>query len=126
VDAQGNMYFQTGNGTFDGSTSISTNADYSMSVLKLATTNGITLVDYFAPNNAVALSGADQDLGSASPIILPDSAGSATHPHLVIGGGKTAPVYVMDRDNMGRFHGTGSTNWIVQQFNGGPGGDRDT
>ncbi|HEY4416572.1 MAG TPA: chitobiase/beta-hexosaminidase C-terminal domain-containing protein [Verrucomicrobiae bacterium] len=126
VDAQGNMYFQTGNGTFDGGTTLSTTADYSMSLLKLATTNGLTLVDYFAPNNAVALSGGDQDLGSASPIILPDSAGSAAHPHLVVGGGKTAPIYVVDRDNMGRFHGTGSTNWIVQLFNGGPGGDRDT
>ena len=125
VDAQGNMYFQTGNGTFDGTATLSTAADYSMSLLKLATTNGITLVDYFAPSNAVDLSNGDQDLGSASPIILPDSAGSVAHPHLVVGGGKTAPVYVVDRDNMGRFNGTAGTNKIVQQFNGGPGGDRD-
>ena len=97
-----------------------------MSLLKLATTNGIKLVDYFAPSNAVALSSADQDLGSAAPIILPDSAGSAAHPHLVVGGGKTAPIYLVDRDNMGRFNGTSGNNLIVQQFNGGPGGDRDT
>jgi uncharacterized repeat protein (TIGR03806 family) len=126
VDAQGNMYFQTGNGTFDGDTTISTASDYAMSLLKLATTNGLTLVDYFAPSNAVDLSGRDEDLGSAAPIILPDSAGSAAHPHLVVGGGKTAPIYVVDRDNMGRFNGISGTNKIVQQFNGGPGGDRDT
>ncbi|HWD91376.1 MAG TPA: chitobiase/beta-hexosaminidase C-terminal domain-containing protein [Verrucomicrobiae bacterium] len=125
VDAQGNMYFQTGNGTFDGTATLSSASDYSMSLLKLATTNGLTLVDYFAPSNAVSLSGADQDLGSAAPIILPDSVGSAAHPHLVVGGGKTSPVYVVDRDNMGRFNGTTGTNKIVQQFNGGPGGDRD-
>jgi hypothetical protein len=125
VDAQGNMYFQTGNGTFDGSATLSSASDYSMSLIKLATTNGLTMVDYFAPSNAVALSGGDQDLGSAAPLILPDSAGSAAHPHLVVGGGKTAPVYVVDRDNMGRFNGTTGTNKIVQQFNGGPGGDRD-
>lgn len=125
VDAQGNLYFQTGNGTFDGDSSITTNNDYSMSLLKLSTTNGIKLVDYFAPSNAVALSSADQDLGSAAPIILPDSAGSAAHPHLVVGGGKTSPIYLVDRDNMGRFNGTTGTNRIVQQFNGGPGGDRD-
>jgi uncharacterized repeat protein (TIGR03806 family) len=126
VDAQGNLYFQTGNGTFNGGSNVTTTNNYAMSVLKLATTNGITLVDYFAPSNAVALSGGDQDLGSAAPLVLPDSAGSATHPHLVVGGGKTPPIYLMDRDNMGRFNGTSGTNRIVQQFNGGPGGDRDT
>jgi len=125
VDAQGNLYFQTGNGTFDGGTTITTTNNYAMSLLKLATTNGIKLVDYFAPANAVALSGGDQDLGSSAPIILPDSAGSVAHPHLVVGGGKTAPIYLVDRDKMGRFNGTAGPNNIVQQFNGGPGGDRD-
>ena len=122
VDAQGNMYFQTGNGTFDGGTTISAASDYAMSILKFATTNGLTLVDYFAPSNAVSLSNGDADLGSGAPLILPDSAGSAAHPHLVVGGGKTAPVYVADRDNMGRFNGTIGTNKIVQQFNGAWGG----
>jgi uncharacterized repeat protein (TIGR03806 family) len=125
VDAQGYLYFQTGNGTFDGNLTVTSTNNYAMSVLKLATTNGIKLVDYFAPSNAVNLSNGDQDLGSAAPIILPDSAGSAAHPHLVVGGGKTPPIYVMDRDNMGRFNGTSSPDNIVQQFNGGPGGDRD-
>ncbi len=125
VDAQGYMYFQTGNGTFDGNLNITTTNNYAMSVLKLATTNGIQLVDYFAPSNAVNLSNGDSDLGSAAPIILPDSAGSATHTHLVVGGGKTPPIYLIDRDNMGRFNGTTGPDNIVQQFNGGPGGDRD-
>jgi hypothetical protein len=125
VDPQGYLYFQSGNGTFDGGANLSTTSDYSMSLLKFATTNGITLVDYFAPSNAVALSGADQDLGSGGAMILPDSAGSAAHPHLVVGGGKTSPVYLVDRDNMGRFNGTSGANKIVQEFYGGPGGDRD-
>ena len=126
VDAQANIYFQTGNGTFDGGTTLSAAGDYSMSLLKLSTTNGITLVDYFAPSNAVALSDSDQDLGSAAPIILPDSVGSAAHPHLVVGGGKTAAIYLVDRDNMGRFNGTTGPDQIVQQFNGSSTGDRDT
>jgi uncharacterized repeat protein (TIGR03806 family) len=125
VDAQGNLFFQTGNGTFDGNLTVTATNNYAMSVLKLSTTNGIKLIDYFAPSNAVNLSNGDQDLGSAAPIILPDSAGSAAHPHLVVGGGKTAPIYLMDRDNMGRFNGTAGADNIVQQFNGGPGGDRD-
>jgi hypothetical protein len=126
VDAQGNLYLQSGNGTFDGGTTLTTANDYSMSLVKLATTNGLTLVDYFAPSNAVDLSDGDQDLGSSAPIILPDSAGSVAHPHLVVGGGKTAPIYVVDRDTMGRFNGTSGSNKIVQQFNGSLYGDRDS
>jgi uncharacterized repeat protein (TIGR03806 family) len=124
VDAQGNMYFQTGNGTFDGGTGLSLAADYAMSIIKLSTSNGMAMADYFAPWNAVQLSGQDEDLGSGAPVILPDAAGSALHPHLLVGGGKTAPLYVVDRDAMGRFNG--ATNQIVQQFNGSAGGDRDT
>lgn len=125
VDADGYLYIQTGNGTFNGGTNVTTTNNYAMSVLKFAVTNGIKLVDYFAPSNAVSLSGSDQDLGSSAAIILPDSVGSAAHPRLVVGGGKTPPIYVMDRDTMGRFNGTSGTNKIVQQFNGGPSGDRN-
>jgi uncharacterized repeat protein (TIGR03806 family) len=125
VDAQGNMYLQTGNGTFDQVTAVTTSNNYAMSLIKFSTTNGLRMVDFFAPYNAVSLSGGDEDLGSAAPIILPDSAGSAAHPHLVVGGGKTSPIYVVDRDNMGRWNAN-NDNQIVQQFNGSYGGDRDT
>jgi uncharacterized repeat protein (TIGR03806 family) len=125
VDAQGNMYFQTGNGSFDQVASITSSNNYAMSLIKFATTNGMKMVDFFAPYNAVSLSDGDEDLGSSAPIILPDSAGSTKHPHLVVGGGKTSPIYVVDRDNMGRWNAV-NNNQIVQQFNGGSGGDRNT
>jgi mono/diheme cytochrome c family protein len=123
VDAQGNLYLQTGNGTFDSISTITTTNNYSMSLIKFSTSNGITMVDFFAPSNAVSLSGGDEDLGSSAPLILPASAGSAAHPNLVLGGGKTSPIYLVDQNNMGRFN-AGYDN-IVQQFNGGPSGDRD-
>jgi hypothetical protein len=123
VDAQGNMYFQTGNGDFDQITNVTSSNNYAMSLIKFSTTNGLQMADFFAPYDAVALSGGDQDLGSAGPIILPDSAGSTAHPHLVVGGGKTSPIYLVDRDNMRRWNA--SADQIVQEFNGGAGGDRD-
>ena len=128
IDSDGYLYLETGNGTFDASGSSFSQAsnNFAMAVLKFAVTNGIQLVDYFAPSNAVSLSGSDQDLGASAPIILPDSAGSAAHPHLILGGGKTAPIYVMDRSNLGQFGCTTCPNTIVQQWNGGPSGDRDT
>ncbi len=125
VDAEGNLFLQTGNGSVDSVTNITTTNNYGMTLVKLATTNGLSLTDFFTPSNAVVLSGEDQDLGSSAPIILPDSAGSAAHPHLVVGGGKTPPIYLVDRDSMGRFNGPVGKDLIVQQFNGGPTGDKD-
>ncbi|HEY3860770.1 MAG TPA: chitobiase/beta-hexosaminidase C-terminal domain-containing protein [Verrucomicrobiae bacterium] len=123
VDAQGNFYLQTGNGSFDSIANLTPSNNYAMTLLKFSTSNGLAAADFFTPSNAVNLSGSDQDLGSSAPIVLPDSAGSAAHRHLVVGGGKTSPIYLVDRDNMGRFNP--GTDLIVQQFDGGPSGDRD-
>jgi uncharacterized repeat protein (TIGR03806 family) len=116
VDAAGNLYYETGNGTFDatGATFNQTNNNFAMSVLKFSTTNGILkLVDYFAPHDAVALSGGDVDLGSGASIVLPDSVGTAAHPHLLAAAGKDGRIYLIDRDNMGRFNSANDSQ-IVQ------------
>jgi uncharacterized repeat protein (TIGR03806 family) len=63
----------------------------------------------------------DQDLGSGGPILLPDSAGSTAHPHLIVGAGKKGEIYLVDRDNMGHFQ-SGSDSQIVQPFTGAIGG----
>jgi hypothetical protein len=97
VDATGNVYAETGNGSFDG---MSGGRDLSESVIKVSPAGA--LVDWFAPHDAVALSGADVDLGSAGPMILPDQTGA--HPHLMIGSGKPGYLYVLDRDEMGHFN----------------------
>ncbi|HZQ47508.1 MAG TPA: immunoglobulin domain-containing protein, partial [Verrucomicrobiae bacterium] len=90
VDAAGNFYLMTGNGGFNATgPSFNQANNFAMSVLKFSPTNGVmTLVDYFAPYNESALSGSDQDLGSGAAIVLPDSAGSAAHPHLLVAAGK--------------------------------------
>ena len=108
VDATGSMYVETANGSFDGG---SGGRDMSMSVLKLSTAG--TLVDWFAPHDAVALSAADVDLGSAGPMLLPDQTGA--HAHLMIGSGKPGYLYVLDRDQMGHFNAT-DDGQIVQKI----------
>jgi outer membrane protein assembly factor BamB len=100
ADAAGNVYIPTGNGTFDAG---SGGRDYGDSVLKLGL-DGSTLAirDYFAPHDQERISGADADVGSSGPTLLPDQPGP--HRHLLLQPTKDATIYVIDRDNMGKFH----------------------
>src|ERR1700757_2728351 len=98
VDSEGNLYVPTGNGTFDASCG---GQDYGDSVLKL---DGSTLAvkDYFTPHDQGRISEADSDVGSSGPTLLPDQPGS--HRHLLLQPTKDSTIYVIDRDNMGKFH----------------------
>jgi hypothetical protein len=50
-------------------------------------------------------SDADRDLGSGGVLILPDMTDAAGQVrHLAIGAGKDTNIYVVDRDNMGKFN----------------------
>jgi hypothetical protein len=80
VDASGNIFFSTGNGYF----SSGSNA-WADTFLKLSTAGGLSVLDYFAPFNVAALGLADLDVAAAGIALLPDSAGSAAHPHLLVG-----------------------------------------
>jgi hypothetical protein len=107
ADSSGNIYFETGNGTFDANIG---GADYGDSFVKLSTKHGLTEADSFTPYNQYALDDSDADLGSGGLILLPDSVGSATNPHLLVGCGKEGTVYLVDRDAMGSFNSAGDYN----------------
>src|SRR6266851_3922432 len=74
VDAGNNLYFETGNGSFSAQTN---GGDYGDSFVKLSTTGGLTVLDYFAPSNQASMAANDLDLGSGGPMLLPDAAASA-------------------------------------------------
>src|SRR5262249_7783502 len=76
--------------------------DYSMSVVKMSTASGLSVADWFAPHDALPLSAADLDQGSGGVLILPDQPGA--HPHLLVQTGKTGRIYLLDRDNLGKFN----------------------
>jgi len=117
ADAASNLYFETGNGSFSAHTN---GGDYGDSFVKLATDNGLRVLDYFAPSNQASMALNDLDLGSGGPILLPDSVGSAAHPHLMVGAGKEGTIYLLDRDNLGHY--SPNTNRIVQTARGVIGG----
>ncbi len=119
VDSAGNMYVLMGNGTFDvslNSNGFPAKGDYGNGFVKISTAGGTTAVtDYFTMSNAVSESNADQDLGSGGAMVLPslsDSQGNARS--LAVGAGKDGNLYVVDRNNMGKF--SPNTNTIYQEL----------
>jgi hypothetical protein len=109
----GNLIFSLGNGftvgnnqPFDPSL-----GNYSEAVLNL--NPNVTLKDYFVPFNWKALDNGDTDLGSGGTMILPDFVGSTAHPHLAVETGKQGRIYLLDRDNLGKFTPNGPDN-VVQ------------
>ena len=110
IDSAGYIYFETGNGTFGPAS-----GNYGESFVKVAPTSGLSVVDYFTPYNQNDLNNRDADVGSAGCIVLPDSAGSVAHPHLLAGGSKDGVLYLLDRDNLGQYNAAGDTQ-IVQSI----------
>ena len=109
ADVQNNvarLFPVTGNGSYD------TNSDYGDDILRLVPSgSGFTVADSFTPSNQAALSAADQDLASGGALLLPDQPGA--NPHLLVQLGKTSPMYLVNRDNMGGYNT--SSNKVVQQ-----------
>ena len=98
VDSEGNLYVPTGNGTFDAT---SGGRDYGDSVLKLDGSS-LAVRDYFTPFDQADILASDSDVGSSGPTLLPDQPGP--HRHLLLQPTKHSILYVIDRDQMGKFH----------------------
>jgi uncharacterized protein (TIGR03437 family) len=118
ADANGNIYVVAGNGTFDYPDG---GGDLGESYIKLSSTGGLGVIDYFAPFNFGQLDSADLDVGSAGVALIGDEAGSASHPHLMVGAGKEGRIYVLDRDNLGKWQ-NGADSQIVASLAGAIGG----
>jgi uncharacterized protein (TIGR03437 family) len=118
VDASGNIYLVSGNGTFDAA---SGGPDLGESYIKLSSSGGLSVLDYFTPFNYNQLDDGDVDTGSAGVALIGDEAGSTAHPHLMSGAGKEGRIYLLDRDNLGKLH-AGSDSQIVQSIPGAIGG----
>ena len=116
ADASGNIYFIVGNGDFDTTLNASNfplNANCGNCFAKVSS-GALALLDYFTPLNTVSESNSDTDFGSGGPVLLPDmvDANGVTR-HLAVGAGKDANIYVVDRDNMGKFNSAQDNNYQV-------------
>ena len=103
ADSEGNIFFMTGNGTFDANAG---GNDYGDSFVELSTANhGLAPVDFFAPYNQDVLASQDLDLGAGGVMLLPDQSGGT--PQELIGGSKTGILYLLNRNDLGGFNAAG-------------------
>jgi len=114
-DASGAVFALSGNGDFGTNYSDPSQYNLSDSVVKFSPGGGLAVTDYFTPFNQFVLSSEDLDLSAGSPMALPDGAGSTAHPHLLAGAGKDGTLYLLDRDNLGRFN-SANDHQIVQEL----------
>ena len=130
VDASGYIYFLIGNGTFDTTLDASgfpNMKDFGNSFVKLSASGStLSVADYFAMDNpnggdAESESTADADLGSGGAMLLPDlQDGQGNTWHLGVGAGKDGNMYIVNRDNMGKFVASDAN--IYQELDGVLGG----
>jgi hypothetical protein len=109
----GRIFTATGNGTYDASAPNYTNSmDYGDSILKLDLANGIpsmvssgtTVGDDFTPHDQANLNNGDTDQASGGVVLLPDSVGGGGGNHQLVQVGKSARVYILNRENLGGYH----------------------
>jgi hypothetical protein len=91
ADTDGSIYLQTANGDFNPAGNHFGNG---LLHLRFDGSN-LQVVDFFAPCGTSFQNGQDLDLGSAGPLFLPGN--------LILGGGKTGVLYLMDRAHLGKF-----------------------
>lgn len=116
ADSAGNIYLLSANGAFEttpDSNGLPQNGDYGNSFVKLSTAGGgLAVADYFTPSDEIAESAADMDLGSGGTMLLPDVTDSGgVVRHLMVGSGKKGNLYVVNRDNMGKFNSANNADW---------------
>ena len=109
VDASGNVYISTGNGSVD-TTGTSNRA---MSFLKFDGSN-LNVLSWFTPYNYSYLNGGDWDLGAGGVMLIPGTS-------LAIGGGKSsstvpATLYLVNQSNLGGLSTGGADTNIVQSL----------
>lgn len=127
ADSSGNIYFLDANGTFDAQLNgqgMPIHDDYGNGFIKVSTAGGkLAVADYFEMSGTVSESNNDEDLGSGGDMLLPDIKDDAGNVHhLAVGAGKDSNIYIVNRDNMGKFN-PNNDDAIYQELDGAlPGG----
>jgi hypothetical protein len=93
VDSAGNVYVFSGNGYDGGYDGVN---NFGETALKFDPAQGLQLVDWFTPGDWSTLDATDLDLDSSGPMLVPGG--------LLLGGGKTGVLYVLNAANLGKYN----------------------
>jgi len=107
VDASGAIYYEVGNGDWDGERNFGT------SLIKLRIRGSAFVVDdYFTPHDYQDLNARDADLGSTGPLLVPGT-------NFLFAGSKKGVMYLLNTSKLG--HMTANDDGVVQrvEVNGG-------
>jgi len=97
ADAAGNVYWVTGNGTWDGAT------NFSETIIKANAT--LAMLDWHTPTNPASLDDGDTDLTSSGPLLVSGTS-------LLVTGGKDGVLRLINTTNMGHLgDNTAVENW---------------
>jgi hypothetical protein len=120
ADSAGNIYLLDANGDFGTTMNASgfpSNGNFGNAFLKISTSGGLAVADYFEMHDQQQQNASDLDLGSGGALVLPDlTDSSGIVRHLAVGAGKDGHIYVVNRDAMGKFNT--STNNVYQDLSG--------
>jgi hypothetical protein len=119
ADATGNIILLDANGDFDSTLNASNfpaDGDYGNAFLKLSTSSGLAVTDYFEMDSESYENGHDVDLGSGGTLLVSPKDSSGKVWDLAVGAGKDSNLYVVDRTNMGKFNS--GKNAIYQELAG--------
>jgi len=114
ADSDGNIYFITGNGTFNADTG---GTEWGDTFIKLSP-SGVVL-DYFTPHDQANMKNGNLDLGSAGVLLLPDQ---PSPPRLVGSAGKSQTIYLINRNNMGHYNPNNDSQVVQELVNVFPNG----
>jgi Chitobiase/beta-hexosaminidase C-terminal domain len=106
----GRMFIPTGSGSYSAAIPYDNTMSYAISILRLdlaggvptMNSNGVQVGDLFTPFDEARLNASDGDQTSGGVVVLPDQPSGIKHP--LVQAGKSGRIYILDRDNMGGFN----------------------
>jgi len=98
------IYFATGNGTFDPSTSA-----YGDAVVRVSPT--LAIQDYYAPSTQQTLDDNDADVGSGGVMLLPNDPTYNPTATLMVQAGKDGTLHILNTQNLGHYNSTEDHIW---------------
>ena len=120
VDADGNVYVATSQGTFDANLTEPFRKNFGQTVMKLQPSPILTIAniftDTFTPFNHSSLSLDQIAFGSSGVLMLPEQAGALV-PRLAVVGAENGVLYLVNRDDLGGFTASGPDDVSVQTLN---------